>query len=77
MALGSSVRTSYGPRGMDKALVSQDGDVTVSNDGRTILEQIDVSNEVARLIVELSIAHDDEVGDGTTGVAIFACALLE
>lgn len=77
MALGSTIRTSYGPRGMDKAMVSKDGEVTVTNDGRTILESMDIDNEIARLIVELSVAHDDEVGDGTTGVAILACALCE
>ena len=77
MALGSTIRTSYGPRGMDKAMVNKDGDVTVTNDGRTILESMDLNNEIARLIVDLSIAHDDEVGDGTTGVAILACALCE
>jgi T-complex protein 1 subunit epsilon len=77
MALGQTIRTSYGPRGMDKALLSKDGDVTVTNDGRTILESMDITNEIARLIVELSIAHDDEVGDGTTGVAILACSLCE
>ena len=77
MALGSTIRTSYGPRGMDKALVNKDGEVTVTNDGRTILESMDINNEIARLIVDLSIAHDDEVGDGTTGVAILACSLCE
>ncbi|KAH7821369.1 chaperonin containing TCP1, group II (cytosolic) [Monocercomonoides exilis] len=77
MALGQTIRTSYGPRGMDKALISKDGDVTITNDGRTILESMDIDNEIARLIVELSMAHDDEVGDGTTGVAILACSLLE
>ncbi|KAK2952450.1 putative T-complex protein 1 subunit epsilon [Blattamonas nauphoetae] len=77
MAVGGTIRTSYGPKGMDKALVSRDGDVSVTNDGRTILESMDIANQIARLIVELSIAHDDEVGDGTTGVAILACALCE
>jgi T-complex protein 1 subunit epsilon len=77
VALGNTIKTSYGPRGMDKALVSKDGEVSVSNDGRTILESMDISNQIAKLIVELSIAHDDEIGDGTTGVAIFACSLCE
>eukprot|EP01013_Petalomonas_cantuscygni_P001845 TRINITY_DN11879_c0_g1_i1.p1 TRINITY_DN11879_c0_g1~~TRINITY_DN11879_c0_g1_i1.p1 ORF type:complete len:542 (-),score=179.73 TRINITY_DN11879_c0_g1_i1:252-1877(-) len=70
------LRTSLGPRGMDKMLVSQDGDVTITNDGATIVEKIDVGNEIARLVVELSKAQDEEIGDGTTGVVVLAGALL-
>jgi T-complex protein 1 subunit epsilon len=62
---------------MDKMLQSPDGDVTVSNDGATILEQMDVQNPVAKLLVELSRSQDNEIGDGTTGVVVIAGALLE
>jgi len=58
-------------------LVSQDGDVTISNDGATILEQMHVEHRVAHLLVELSQSQDDEIGDGTTGVVVLAGALLE
>ena len=54
--------------GMDKILVSQDSDVTITNDGATILEQMNVEHEIAKLLVDLSKSQDDEIGDGTTGV---------
>jgi T-complex protein 1 subunit epsilon len=57
--------------------VSPDGDVTVSNDGATILEKMDVEHQIGKLLVELSQSQDDEIGDGTTGVVVFAGALLE
>lgn len=63
--------------GMDKMLVSQDGDVTVTNDGATIMKNMDVEHQVAKLLVELSQSQDDEVGDGTTGVVVLAGAMLE
>ncbi|TDH72197.1 hypothetical protein CCR75_001021 [Bremia lactucae] len=75
--VSSLLRTSLGPRGMDKMMVSQDGDVTISNDGATILEQMHVEHRVAHLLVELSKSQDDEIGDGTTGVVVLAGALLE
>ena len=53
---------------MDKMLVSPDGDVTITNDGATILSMMDVEHQIAKLMVELSKSQDDEVGDGTTGV---------
>lgn len=71
------LRTSLGPRGLDKMLVSPDGDVTVTNDGATILDQLQVDHPVAKLMVELSQSQDDEIGDGTTGVVVLAGALLE
>lgn len=58
-------------------LVSPDGDVTISNDGATILDKMQVEHQVARLLVELSQSQDDEIGDGTTGVVVLAGALLE
>lgn len=73
----SILRTSLGPRGMDKMLVSPDGDVTVTNDGATILDKMDVANEISQLLVDLSKSQDNEIGDGTTGVVVLAGALLE
>merc|ERR1712100_516417 len=70
------LRTSLGPKGMDKMLVSPDGDVTITNDGATILQKMEVEHQVARLMVELSQSQDDEIGDGTTGVVVLAGALL-
>ena len=71
------LRTSLGPKGMDKMMVSPDGDVTITNDGATILDKMAVEHQVARLLVELSQSQDDEIGDGTTGVVVLAGALLE
>ncbi|KAF2452814.1 chaperonin containing TCP1 [Lineolata rhizophorae] len=71
------VKTSLGPRGLDKILISPDGDITVTNDGATILSQMEIQNHVAKLMVELSKSQDDEIGDGTTGVVVLAGALLE
>lgn len=58
-------------------MVSPDGEVTVTNDGATILKLMDVENQIAKLMVELSKSQDDEIGDGTTGVVVLAGALLE
>lgn len=71
------MRSSLGPRGMDKMLVSPDGEVTISNDGATILDNMQVEHQVAKLLVELSKSQDAEIGDGTTGVVVLAGALLE
>lgn len=76
-AVATIVKTSLGPRGLDKILVSQDGDITITNDGATILSQMDLDNDVAKLLVELSRSQDDEIGDGTTGVVVLASALLD
>eukprot|EP00929_Paragymnodinium_shiwhaense_P042539 TRINITY_DN219_c0_g2_i1.p1 TRINITY_DN219_c0_g2~~TRINITY_DN219_c0_g2_i1.p1 ORF type:complete len:544 (+),score=173.53 TRINITY_DN219_c0_g2_i1:89-1720(+) len=75
--ISESIRTSMGPRGMDKMVVSPDGDVTVTNDGATILEKMDVEHHVAKLLVDLSKSQDAEIGDGTTGVVVMAGAMLE
>jgi archaeal chaperonin len=71
------VRTSLGPRGMDKMLVDSLGDVTITNDGATILKEIDVQHPAAKMMVEISKATDNEVGDGTTSVVVLAGALIE
>src|SRR5881396_2841740 len=71
------VRSSLGPRGMDKMLVDTLGDVTITNDGATILKEIDVQHPAAKMMVEISKATDNEVGDGTTSVVVIAGALIE
>src|SRR5256712_9371099 len=71
------VRSSLGPRGMDKMLVDTLGDVTITNDGATILKEIDVQHPAAKMMVEISKATDNEVGDGTTSAVVLAGALLE
>ena len=71
------VHSSLGPRGMDKMLVDSLGDVTITNDGATILKEIDVQHPAAKMLVEISKSTDNEVGDGTTSAVILAGALLE
>merc|ERR1712070_150343 len=71
------LKTSLGPKGMDKMLVSPDGDVTITNDGATILQQMEIENQIAKIMVQLSHSQDNEVGDGTTGVVVLAGALLD
>jgi len=75
--VAQTLKSSLGPRGLDKIMVSPDGEVTITNDGATILELMDVQHEIAKLMVELSKSQDDEIGDGTTGVVVLAGALLE
>jgi chaperonin GroEL (HSP60 family) len=71
------VRTSLGPRGMDKMLVNSIGDVTITNDGATILKEIDVQHPAAKMMVEVAKSVDNEVGDGTTSSVVLAGALIE
>merc|ERR1719443_540636 len=76
-SIAESVRSSMGPKGMDKMVIGPDGDVLVTNDGATILEKMDVDHQVAKLLVDLSKSQDAEIGDGTTGVVVMAGALLD
>jgi T-complex protein 1 subunit epsilon len=71
------LKSSLGPKGLDKLMVSPDGDVLITNDGATILKNMDVEHRIAQLMVQLSQSQDDEIGDGTTGVVVLAGALLE
>lgn len=71
------MKSSLGPKGLDKILISPDGEITITNDGATILKEIHVEHQIAKLLVELSKSQDDEIGDGTTGVVVLAGALLE
>jgi|CXWL01.1.fsa_nt_gi thermosome len=71
------IQTSLGPRGMDKMLVDSIGDITITNDGATILKEIDVQHPAAKMMVEVAKATDSEVGDGTKSSVVLAGALLE
>ncbi len=75
-AVSESVRTTLGPRGMDKMLVSDAGDVVITNDGATILGEMDIEHPAAQMIVEVAETQEDEVGDGTTTAAVLAGQLL-
>lgn len=76
-AVASIIRTTLGPKGMDKMLVSELGDITITNDGASILEEINVEHPVAKLMVEIAKTQDKEVGDGTTTAVIIAGELLK
>lgn len=75
-AVADSVRTSLGPKGMDKMIIDGKGDVLITNDGATILKQLQVTHPTAKMLVELSKSQDIEAGDGTTSVVVIAGALL-
>nr|WP_284011066.1 thermosome subunit beta [Halomicroarcula sp. YJ-61-S] len=76
-AVAESVRSTLGPKGMDKMLVSSMGDVTVTNDGVTILQEMDIDNPTASMIVEVAETQEDEAGDGTTSAVAIAGELLK
>ncbi|KAL3222157.1 hypothetical protein MRX96_028894 [Rhipicephalus microplus] len=76
-AVADAIRTSLGPRGMDKMIQAANGDVTITNDGATILKQMQVLHPAAKMLVELSKAQDVEAGDGTTTVVVIAGSLLD
>ena len=76
-AISDAVRSSLGPRGMDKMLVDSMGDVVITNDGVTILKEMDVQHPAAKMLVEVAKTQDDEVGDGTTTSVILAGELLK
>lgn len=76
-AVADAVRSSLGPRGMDKMLVDSMGDVVITNDGVTILKEIDIEHPAAKMVVEVAKTQDEEVGDGTTTAVILAGELLK
>ncbi len=75
--IGEAIRTTLGPRGMDKMLVDSLGDVTITNDGVTILDEMDVEHPAAKMMVEISKVQEDEVGDGTTTAVVLSGELLK
>lgn len=76
-ALANILKSSLGPQGLDKMLVDEVGDVTITNDGATILKRLEVEHPAAKVLVEMANLQDTEVGDGTTSVVIFAAELLK
>ena len=76
-ALSDAIRTSLGPKGMDKMIQDPKGEVTITNDGATILDQMKVIHPAAKMLVELSKAQDIEAGDGTTSVVVICGSLLQ
>merc|ERR1719163_552223 len=76
-AVADTVRTSLGPKGMDKMIQDPKGEVVITNDGATILEKMKLAHPTAKMMVELSKAQDVEAGDGTTSVVVLAGALLQ
>lgn len=76
-AVADAVRTSLGPKGMDKMITSSTGEVIITNDGATIVDKMEVKHPAAKMLVEVSKAQDIEAGDGTTSVVVIAGALLE
>lgn len=75
-AVANAVRSTLGPKGMDKMLVDSLGDIVITNDGATILKEMDIEHPAAKMVVEVSKTQDDEVGDGTTTAAILTGELL-
>ena len=76
-AIADAVRTTLGPRGMDKMLVDSMGDITITNDGVTILKEVDVEHPAAKMIVEVAKTQDQQCGDGTTTAVVLAGELLK
>ncbi len=76
-AVAEAVRSTLGPKGMDKMLVDGMGDVTITNDGVTILKEIDIKHPAAKMVVEIAKTQDDECGDGTTTAVVLAGELLK
>jgi chaperonin GroEL (HSP60 family) len=76
MSLADQVKTTYGPRGRDKLIYDKNGHITITNDGATLLRLLEPKHPVSQLLVKLSRTQDNEVGDGTTGVALLAAAFL-
>ena len=75
--IGEVLKTTLGPRGMDKMLVDSLGDITITNDGAAILKEIDVEHPAAKMMVEIAKTQDDMVGDGTTTAVVLASELLK
>ena len=75
-AVSNAVKSTLGPRGMDKMLVDEMGNVTISNDGATILKEMAIEHPIGKMLVELAKNQDDEVGDGTTSAVVIAGGLV-
>ena len=77
LSIANLLKSSLGPKGMDKMIISPDGQALITNDGATIVEKMELAHPISRLMMELSVSQDNEIGDGTTGVVIFAGMLIE
>src|SRR6056297_268879 len=75
-AVAKAVRTTLGPKGMDKMLVDGLGDIVITNDGATMLKEMDIDHPAAKMVVEVAKTQDDAVGDGTTTAAVLTGELL-
>lgn len=75
--IADTVRTTLGPRGMDKMMVNKHGQTTISNDGATIVKHLDIVHPAARTLVDIARSQDSEVGDGTTSVVLLACSFMK
>ncbi|MCS7134708.1 MAG: thermosome subunit, partial [Candidatus Pacearchaeota archaeon] len=75
--VAETVKTTLGPKGMDKMLVDSLGDITVTNDGVTILEEMEIEHPAAKMVVEIAKTQESEIGDGTTTAVVLAGKLLE
>lgn len=71
------IKTTLGPRGMDKLIVNQNGTATISNDGATVMKLLDIVHPAAKTLVDISLSQDKEVGDGTTSVVVLAGEFLK
>ncbi|MBU2652436.1 MAG: thermosome subunit, partial [Bacteroidetes bacterium] len=76
-AVSDTVKTTLGPKGMDKMLVDSVGDIVITNDGVTILDEMEIEHPAAKMMVEVAKTQEEEVGDGTTTAVVFAGNLLE
>ena len=76
-AVANAVKSTLGPKGMDKMIVDDLGDVTISNDGATILDEISIEHPIGKIMSEVAKTQDDEVGDGTTTAVVIAGGLLK
>lgn len=76
LAISNIVKSSLGPVGLDKMLVDSVGDVTITNDGATILKLLDVEHPAGKILCELADLQDQEIGDGTTSVVILAAGMI-
>lgn len=77
LSIANTVRSSYGPHGLDKMIISKIGDVSITNDGATILSSLQSTDSAARILIDLAVQQDAEVGDGTTSVVLLAASLIE
>ena len=76
-AVSNAVRSTLGPKGMDKMLIDPMGDIVITNDGATILKQMDIEHPAAKMMVEIAKTQDDEVGDGTTSAVVIGGELVK